>query len=392
MEEKLLFLGQAARFDACGYAKPKGKGVWRKFAPKELWKITSSCIYPAVKDSGECVPLLKILLSNACEKNCLYCVNRRDSSVPRFYFRPEELASVFIELYRRRLVKGLFLSSSISGSSVATMDKMLSCVEMLRFKFGFKGYIHLKILPGAEASQVERAGELADRVSINLEVPRENYLSRIAPQKKFFSEIMAKICEFEKVRKAKNERFADLTTQFVVGAAGESDREILGAVWKLYSRSLLKRAYFSAYRPVEGSSLKVPFVPREREYRLYQSDYLLRKYGFSLEELPFDERGQLFLDKDPKELWAERNSHLFPVELNRASYEELIRVPGIGPRTAKRIISIRRENKIRDLKQLLNLRVRIDKVRNYVLLDGKYFPRKRDQSSPGVQLYFELEV
>jgi predicted DNA-binding helix-hairpin-helix protein len=355
--EKIYFLGQAARFDVCTSSK----------APAKERKAFYSCIYQAKIGKGQAIPLFKVLLSNACVKNCLYCVNRNSSSIPRVSLKPEELAFVFFELFRKGIVEGLFLSSSISGSSFSTMDKMIKTVEILRFKYGFQGYVHLKILPGAEFSQIERAVEIADRVSVNLEAPSSEYLQRIAPQKNYFRELLSKLYELKKIGKKGRFPRSGVTTQFVVGAAGESDRDILTTLFSLYRKKMLRRGYFSAYVPVAGTPLNSLPAPFTREKRLYQADYLLRFYGFTVEDLPFDALGNLSLDKDPKEAWAEKNLHFFPLNVNKASYKDLIKVPGIGPLTASRIIRLRKEKKIRDKSDLLRLGVSVNKAVRYII-------------------------
>lgn len=353
VSQKILFLGQAARFDACTSSQAEGGKGGLKGALPSFY----SCIYPA-KVGKEIIPLFKVLLSNACVKNCFYCANRVSSSVKRVSFKPQELALVFFRLFQKGYVRGLFLSSGVFKDSLSAMDKMIETVEILRFKYGFPGYIHLKILPGSELPQIERAVEIADRVSINLEAPSSEYLQKIAPQKSYFEELLYKLYLLKKLAEEGKSPPSGVTTQFVVGAAGESDRDILTTLYALYKRRILRRGYFSVYRPVKGASLNTTPPPLMREKRLYQADYLLRFYGFKVEDLPFDASGNLPFHQDPKEAWAEKNLHLFPVDLNRASYEDLIKVPGIGVLTARRIIAFRRENRIKEKSQLSKLGVK----------------------------------
>jgi len=362
ISQKILFLGQAARFDVCTSSQAAGEGGSVRGNLSSFY----SCIYQA-KVGKETIPLFKVLLSNACVKNCLYCANRISASIKRVSFKPQELAQVFFNLFQKGYVKGLFLSSGVFKDSLSAMDKMIETVEILRFKYGFQGYIHLKILPGSELSQIERAVEIADRVSINLEAPSGKHLQKIAPQKNYFEELIYKLYLLRKLAEKGKSPPSGVTTQFVVGAAGESDKDILTALSTLYKRKVLRRGYFSAYRPVKGTPLNTIPPPLMREKRLYQADYLLRFYGFAVKDLPFDPFGNLPLRKDPKEAWAEKNLHFFPVDLNKATYEELIKVPGIGILTARRIIAFRREGRIKEKSQLFKLGVKAgNKALKYV--------------------------
>jgi len=365
--EKVEFLGQAARYDLCGACGPQAH---------RLRDDIGRWIYPAVLPDGKHVLLLKVLLTNACENDCLYCANRRGRDFRRLSFTPEELAWTFDQMRRRGLVQGLFLSSGVCDAT-RTMDRMLAAVELIRRKYGFGGYIHLKILPGVSKAHVEQALRLASRVSVNLEAPNPRRLSLIAGNKDFEKDLLQPIRWIKELREARGGRLAPAgyTTQFVVGAAGESDWELLSTVWKLYRELGLSRAYFSAFQPIPDTPLEGhPPTPPLREHRLYQADFLLRKYGFSLHELVFDERGNLPAQADPKMMWALTHPHRFPVEVNRASREELLRVPGIGPRSASRIVKRRRESKIRSLSDLRKMGALAERAAPFILLNGKRPP------------------
>lgn len=354
---KANILGGAAKYDVCSV---QGK-VSRAFRS----------IYYAVQGSGKCFPLFKTLLSSHCENNCLYCPIRSARDIPRAKYTPEELADIFFLLLSKGYVRGLFLSSAVDRSPIYSMTKMIETVEIVR-KRGFKGYIHLKILPGADYGSVERAIQLADRVSINFEAPTSHHLSFLSRQK--FMEDMLEKMRWMKQLSEKLGLPSGITTQFVVGAAGETDREILSCVDLLYKDFSLRRAYFSAFRPEVGTPLQnYPPTPKMREVRLYQADFLLRQYRFSFEELPFDSRGFLPRSQDPKLVSALRRNDLFPLEINKASLEELLRVPGIGPISARRILEARREGRITSLETLRKLGAVTKRAKHFITVNGAYF-------------------
>lgn len=322
---------------------------------------------------GRCVSLLKILQTNLCRNNCKYCLCRRDNDLPRALLSPEELAELTLEFYRRNYIEGLFLSSGIYRDPDYTMELMLQTVRILRKRYYFNGYIHLKLIPGASRELVEEAFSLADRVSSNLELPTEESLRRLAPEKSLGLlmkplEIVREIYE-EKLRKA------PASTQIIIGASPESDKTILSLASELYQKKIVRRVYYSAYIPVNKDkdlpAIKEP--PFFREHRLYQADWLLRFYGFKLEEL-FGEEENLPLEMDPKLSWALRNLDFFPVELTRASFEELIRVPGIGPISAKKIIKARRFGELSE-ETLKKLRISLKRAKYFVTLRGKLLYR-----------------
>ncbi|MFQ5996312.1 MAG: helix-hairpin-helix domain-containing protein [Dehalococcoidales bacterium] len=350
VEDKLETLVAGAQFDVCGY------GGLRRIKPSPL-----RFIHRAALPGGGYVCLFKVLLTNVCTNDCAYCVNQVGRDIPRTYFQPEELAKLFMQLYTRRLVRGLFLSSGIAANASRTMESMVKTVEILRYRYGFDGYIHLKILPGASFDCVAEGCKLASRVSVNMEAPTIQHLARLSAKKDLYQGILEPMRWVQKLTVA-DERLvpSGQTTQFVVGAAGETDRDILRTTEALYREIELRRVYFSPFRPVPNSPLEglSPTYPL-RAHRLYQSDWLLRVYGFSPQEveLALGEKGNLTLRKDPKLVIAEKQPWLFPVDVNRASYDELLRVPGIGPASASRIIEARREHSIDSMAQLKKMRV-----------------------------------
>ena len=370
--EKVELLGRAAQYDVCGEAC--GTDASRVRDNLGHW------IYPAVMPDGKRVKLLKVLLTNVCEKNCAYCGVRAGRDARRFGFQPDELARVFDQMVRSRLVEGLFLSSGVCGNAQSTMDRMLATVETVRQRYQFKGYVHLKLLPGIARSQVERAGQIAQRVSINLEAPNSQRLSQIAPFKNR-DELLNPMRWASEFMRADPDRAsggkgswapAGQTTQFVVGAADESDLELLTTVGHLYDKIGLHRAYFSAFQPVRGTPLEDhAFTPAWREHRLYQCDFLLRQYGFGFDEMVLDGQDHLPREADPKTLWAQAHPEFFPVEVNRASRETLLRVPGIGPRSVARILRARRGTCLRSLRDLRSAGSVAGRAAPFVLLDGK---------------------
>ncbi len=324
------------------------------------------------------IAVLRTMQSSVCERNCHYCAFRAGhDGVPRLKLTPEELARTFDAMQRAGIVRGLFLSSGLVGGGTRTMDLMLNTVELLRHKYMYRGYIHLKIMPGAENAQIEQAVRLANRVSVNLEGPDPIRLATIAPQKNFEMELLAALQRVHRlVQMAQpGQHLPSLVTQFVVGPAGESDRELLGTASRLYREVGLSRAYYSAFNPVPGTPLEnVPPTPLRREHRLYQADWLLRFYGFTVEELPFNADGELPIDVDPKLAWAHRHLVHQPVEINRCGRQQLLRVPGIGPRSADVILAARRRGKLHDLADLRALGISIGRAAPFILLDGRRPP------------------
>jgi len=335
-------------------------------------------VHPAQLPNGQSIKLLKTLLTSACERDCFYCPFRAGRDFRRATFKPEEFAKVFIELNYKGIAEGTFLSSGIAGGGIRTQDQLLDTADILRNKLGFRGYIHLKIMPGAEKAQVERSMQLADRVSVNLEAPNTNRLAKLAPHKQFLDELLQPLRWVEEIRKSQpaykgwNGRWPSTTTQFVVGGADESDLELLATTSWLNKNVRLKRAYFSAFNPIRDTPLenKTATDPL-REHRLYQASFLLRDYGFDLEDMPFTNNGLLPLHSDPKLAWAQLNLKEKPIEINRAERSDLIRIPGIGPKSAEAILRARKTNKLNDLSSLRKLGIVIEKSSPFILLDGK---------------------
>ena len=326
---------------------------------------------------GKRVKLLKTLLTSACERDCLYCPFRAGRDFHRETMRPEELSMAYVRMHQAGLVEGLFLSSGIAGGGVKTQDRLITSAEILRQKLGYRGYLHLKIMPGSERSQVERAMMLADRVSINLEAPNELRLGRLAPQKDYWKELITPLKWAEEIRKSSPQeltwkgRWPSLTTQFVVGAAGETDLELLSTSEYLFRQFRLARTYFSVFNPVSDTPLEnQPPENPTRQLRLYQSAFLLRDYGYTLEDFNFETGGFLPLGLDPKKAWAEQNLCNQPVEINKADRAQLLRIPGIGPKTAAKVLEACRRNPIKELSDLQRLGVPLDKAVPYILLNG----------------------
>lgn len=362
--EKLKTLGSAAKYDICAATGCGGSPQSRS--------LPRGAVCHSFLPDGRCISLFKVLQTNSCLKDCYYCPNRVQRDVPRTGFKPEELASIFLDFYRRNYVEGLFLSSGICGSSSHSMEQMLKTVEVLRLKHKYTGYIHLKILPGARFDYVERAVTLATRVSINVEAPTAGHLKKISSLKHFQEEIIKRM-QWVHDLSQKGKLPAGQTTQFIVGASGETDSEILQTSTRLYHTVGLRRTYFSAFQPVADTPLEnIPAAPVLREHRLYQSDFLIRQYGFSLPEIYFDNNGSLSLDLDPKMVFAINNLHLYPLEVNKASLRELLRVPGIGPVSARRIINARREFSLNSLDELKNIGVVLKKATPFIQVNGHY--------------------
>ncbi|MEM2778485.1 MAG: helix-hairpin-helix domain-containing protein, partial [Candidatus Jordarchaeales archaeon] len=366
--DKLRVLGAGAEFDKCS-SSPTLNKVKKATG---LRPLLGPWVYPAALPDGGCMNLLKILYGNICIHDCGYCAFSRSTRAKRVKFSPEEFAKLFMELYREGYVEGLFLSSSVCGDSDSTMNEMIEAVRILREKYGFSGYVHLKVLPGASYSVVREAATLADRLSVNLEAPSSVRLQELSSTKSFNVDLLRRL-KWISGLKRKGLLPSGHTTQFVVGGGEESDLEILKTVNWLYRELRLNRAYYSAFTPIRGTRFESkPRTPKVRERRLYQADWLLRDYGFKLGEIVFSEEGNLPLDVDPKLAFALSNPHLYPVDVNEASYEELLRVPGIGPKLARRIINLREvEGKIKDAKALAELGVPLKRTLPFIAILGK---------------------
>jgi predicted DNA-binding helix-hairpin-helix protein len=341
-------------------------------------KKDAICISHATLPNGRQIPMLKTLLTSVCERDCYYCPFRAGRDFRRATFKPEEFARTFMALQQGGLVEGVFLSSGVIQGGVHTQDKLIDTAEILRRKWSYRGYIHLKIMPGAEHAQVERAMQLADRVSINLEAPNTRRLQQLAPHKTFTEELLQPLRWVEDIRRTRpahlgwGGHWPSSVTQFVVGGVGDTDLELLHTTDYLYRQLRLRRAYFSAFDPIPDTPLEnQPPASPLREHRLYQASFLLRDYGFALEDLPFDVSANLPLSTDPKLAWAQANLGERPVEINRADRRELLRIPGIGPKGADAILKARRQGWLKDVSMLRQMGIHIQRAAPYILLNGK---------------------
>jgi len=335
-------------------------------------------IYRAALPGGGRSPLLKAMLTTACERHCHYCSFRAGRDMRRVTLRAEEMATVYSEAFTHGVVQGLFLSTGLFGGGANTQNKLLDCAEILRVRHHYQGYLHLKLMPGSEFGQVERAMELADRVSINLEGPNPERLGRLAPEKQFVDELLEPLRWAAQIRREQTPehafkgRWASTSTQFVVGAAGESDLELLGTTENLFKQLGVRRTYFEAFSPVPGTPFEsLPAEDPTRQQRLYEASYLLRDYGFDLEDLSFNAAGHLPLNMDPKRGYAEQHLAHAPVELNLAEREQLLKVPGIGPIGSERILQNRSEHCLVELSQLRRMGIAAERAAPYILLDGR---------------------
>jgi putative DNA modification/repair radical SAM protein len=357
LEQKLAILSDAAKYDASCASSGTSRRDSRKGG---IGSTEGSGICHAYAPDGRCISLLKILMTNFCIYDCAYCVNRVSSNVERARFAPDEVVTLTLEFYRRNYIEGLFLSSGIIRSPDETMGQMVEIARKLREKHLFKGYIHLKTIPDADPLLIEQAGLFADRLSINVEMPTDASVRTYAPEKDPAS-IRKAMADVRLQKEARSERShrgrrpprfapAGQSTQMIVGADASNDATILGQATRLYASYGLKRVYYSAFSPIPDSTATLPLVrpPLMREHRLYQADWLLRFYGFGLEELTAPARdGMLDLDVDPKLAWALANRHRFPVDVNRADRELLLRVPGFGTKSVNRILTSRRFRSLR---------------------------------------------
>ena len=341
-------------------------------------KEYSGFVHNAVMPNGKNIPLLKTLLTSACERDCHYCPFRAGRKFRRTTLKPDEMAQIFMAFHRAGIVEGLFLSSGLIGGGIQTQDRILDTAQILREKLGFRGYLHLKIMPGAEFDQIQQAMKLADRVSLNLEAPNQNRLRILAPHKNFNEELVQTLNLIHKIKQTAftaqpwRKQWPSVATQFVVGGAGESDSELLSTTEFLYKKLDLKRAYYSPFRPVEDTPLEnSPPTSLQRENRLYQASYLIRDYGFVMEELPFDQVGNLPRGIDPKLGWAKLYLSENPIEINKASRQELLRVPGIGPRGVSTLLSVRKTMLINSVEELRKIGMNPDRMSPFILINGR---------------------
>jgi putative DNA modification/repair radical SAM protein len=368
---KLSILADAAKYDAsCASSGSRG----RRAGSGGIGSTDGLGICHSYTPDGRCVSLLKLLLTNYCVYDCGYCINRRSSGVRRARFSPDEVVRLTLEFYRRNYIEGLFLSSGIIRGPDYTMEQLIAVARCLRRDHGFGGYIHLKTIPNASRELIREAGRYADRLSINLELPRQRDLDALAPDKELVQITGAMGIIRDEIAAAAEPRApafspAGQATQMIVGATDASDAAILEASASLYARQRLRRVYFSAFSPIPDASpaLLPAAAPLLREHRLYQADWLLRFYGFGVRELTTAEAPNLELELDPKLAWALRNRERFPVDLNRADQSELLRVPGLGIRNVKRIVAMRRWHRVR-LDDLARLRVPLGRALPFVVL------------------------
>ena len=370
--QKLSLLDNATQFEPAGGDPMVEKEAASTRAPKPL-----PCISDVSTPQGK-KPVLKAMMTTACERNCFYCPFRAGrSKMNRITFTPDEMAKSYSILEKSGHVQGLFLSSGIIKGGVTTQDKIIDTAEILRRKHDYRGYIHLKIMPGAEYDQIQRAMQLADRVSINLEGATAQRLQALAPKKDYWNELFRAISWASQIRNRK-QLHTSIVTQFVVGAVGDTDLELLSVTEKLYGQMGLKRTYFSAFNPVSQTPFEeVAAVAPLREHRLYQASFLLRDYGFGIEDLPFATDTNLPLGSDPKLLFAEMTLKDAPVEVNRASRQELLRIRGVGPIAADAILKARDKGSLSDLSHLKAAGVRdIHRASPFILMNGKRPPQQ----------------
>jgi len=379
LQQRLEILADSAKYDvSCSSSGSNRKGV-----AGGVGSTKSGGICHTWTADGRCISLLKILLTNTCLYDCAYCMNRRSNSIPRTALTPEEVVRLTMDFYRRNYIEGLFLSTGVVRSADHTMEQLIRVARKLRLEERFNGYIHLKVVPGADRLLVEEAGRYADRVSVNIELPTRESLQLLAPDKprdaligpmrQLSSLILTSKEERKRSRKAPQFAPGGQSTQLIVGATPESDRQIISLSEGLYQRLGLKRVYYSAFVPVSSDNRlpALPAPPLLREHRLYQADWLLRFYGFSAHELLDDMHPNLDMRLDPKTDWAMRHIGQFPVEVNRADYELLLRVPGIGVRSAQRIVRARRNARLSE-EELKRLGVVMKRARYFITACGRY--------------------
>ncbi len=369
---KLEILADAAKYDAScassGTVKRSSKGETSGIGSTEGMGICH-----AYAPDGRCISLLKILLTNSCVYDCIYCINRRSSNVQRARFTVDEVVTLTLGFYRRNCIEGLFLSSGIINTPDYTMEQVVGVARTLREVHGFRGYIHLKTIPDADPLLLAEAGRYADRLSINIELPTESSLGALAPEKSIgnikrsMGRMRLRIDEARAEKKAPRFAPAGQSTQVIVGADDSSDRSIMQMSTDLYGSYGLKRVYYSAFSPIPDSSAVLPpkAAPLVREHRLYQADWLLRFYGFTVGELATDQAGNMSLEIDPKMAWALEHRALFPVDVNTAPKEMLLRVPGLGVKTVNRLLQVRRHRRIR-MDDLARLRLPVAKLMPFV--------------------------
>lgn len=390
--EKLKILAESAKYDvSCA-----SSGISRRAAPGQLGSAAGWGICHSFTEDGRCISLLKIMLTNHCMYDCAYCINRRSNDVPRTTLAVSELVELTLEFYRRNYIEGLFLSSGVVRNPDYTMERLVRVAKDLRLVHRFNGYIHLKSIPGASQELVAEAGLYADRLSVNIEIPNEESLRTLAPEKDFQSVFTPMKYIQQGILQSKEERRtlrhaprfapAGQSTQMIIGATADSDKDVLWLSSAMYRRPTMKRVYYSGYIHVNNYDKRLPMLkqpPLVRENRLYQADWLLRFYQFKVEEIVDDSFPNLDLEIDPKLSWALRHPEQFPVDIHRADYETLLRVPGIGVKSAKLIVASRRFSRLGlyDLKKI-----------GVVMKKAQYFITCRELASPTVNELTPLAV
>ncbi len=380
--KRLTILTNGAKYDvSCS-----SSGSKRENKEGGLGNACFAGICHSFTQDGRCISLLKMLLSNDCAYDCKYCVNRRSNDVDRATATPTEICELVIEFYKRNYIEGLFLSSAIIKNANYTMELLFETAKKLRTEYHFNGYIHLKGIPSADKTLIEKAGFYADRMSFNIELPTEKSLNLLAPQKskKAIIEPM-KMLALDKHYDSPLKRRPDFlpagqTTQMIIGASPETDAHILKLTEYMYSNYKLKRVYYSSYVPTNFSTSLLPYTPTPliRENRLYQADWLLRFYGFTAEEITEND-GNLSLECDPKCAWALRHLEYFPIEINKAPLDMILRVPGIGVRTARRIVSARKYCKLQ-FEDLKRLRVVLKRAMHFITIEGKFYGETKENA------------
>ncbi len=385
IKEKLIILSDSAKYDAScsssGSTRPNNNGTGN---------AAVSGICHSFASDGRCISLLKILMTNSCIFDCKYCINRRSNDVKRAIFTPTEICEVTMNFYKRNYIEGLFLSSGIIKSPDYTMEKLIETLYLLRNKYHFNGYIHVKAIPGGSEILLKRLGSLADRVSANIELPTTSGLKLLAPNKEESN--VTKIMKTIKINHSKKFIPAGQSTQMIVGATSESDLEILGKSESLYNNYSLKRVFYSAYIPVNKDKLlpTIKTPPLVRENRLYQADWLLRFYNYKVNDLLNKDNPNFNILLDPKADWALRHLDEYPKEINEASYYDLLKIPGIGPRNARKIISTRKYYKL-EFNDLKKMNISLKRAKYFILCNGKYFTDKNMFNKKIIQANLVLE-
>lgn len=357
-------LTDSAQYDLCDYVNHQKSS-----------QVNLPGIYHATGHNGYQIPLFKTLLTNKCKNDCKYCINQSKRTFTRLELKPEELAKAFMTYYNKGLVNGLFLSSGIADNEDSTMEKTIETCRCLRKDYGYDDYIHLKIVPGASKDSIKRAMALANRVSINIEAATPSGLAELSSTKDYKKDILKRLHWIDSLENSSTTYpNSTHTTQLIIGANNETDREILHRIDKIYKNSKLHSAYYSGFTPIEGTEFeKKDSCNSQRVGKLYNADSLLNDYNYKLKELVFEDDDRLSLDTDPKIL-AANNMNIFPVEINNAPFIDLIRVPGIGVKSAKKIISIRKKYRFTKKEELKRLGIAVNRAEKYIKLDGEYQP------------------